>query len=166
MVYCNAIVAPNAYIKNNIGKLVPNYKFYDQDFHSLMPHRRLVYYIIDTIFSIFYQALLLDPSQVHRPEPAFEEYNAFHNLKPGEALDNIGREKETFRDFNVDESMMHVRDTYRNMHTQQTVASGKDMVCEIKKNWFSLAGSQERLFPCYFTVKPVLYVEFHSHSPD
>ena len=52
---------------------------------------------------------------------------------------------------------MHVRDTYRNMHTQQTVASGKDMVCEMKNNRFSLiAGSQERLFPCYFTVKPVL----------
>jgi hypothetical protein len=32
MVHCNAIVASNVYVKNNIGKLVPNYKFYDVNY--------------------------------------------------------------------------------------------------------------------------------------
>ena len=75
-----------------------------------------------------FKALLLDPSLVHRPEPIFDEYNEFHNLKPVDTIDNIGKEKETFRDFKVDESMAYVRETYRNMHTKQTVAFGKEMV--------------------------------------
>ena len=73
----------------------------------------------------------MDPSQLHRPEPVFDEYNLCHNLKPAKTLDNVGKEEETFRDFNVDESMAYVRETYRKMHTEQTVASGKEMVNEI-----------------------------------
>ena len=53
----------------------------------------------------------------------------FHNLKPAKTLDNVGKEEEKFRDYNVDESMAYVRETYRKMHTEQTVASGKEMVC-------------------------------------
>ncbi|XP_028396609.1 inositol oxygenase-like [Dendronephthya gigantea] len=79
------------------------------------------------------QALLCDPSQVHRPEAIYDEYNEFHQLKPGKSLENVGKDTEAFRDFNVDESMAHVRETYRNMHTKQTVALGKEM----REKWLS-----------------------------
>ena len=83
-----------------------------------------------TVYLLF-QALLLDPSQIHRPEPIYDKYNEFHQLKPGIALENVGKDTEAFRDFNVDESMAHVRETYKNMHTKQTVALGKEMVRKI-----------------------------------
>ena len=73
----------------------------------------------------------MDPSQIHRPEPVFDEYNAFHNFKPSEeCIENIGKEKEKFRDYDVDESMAHVRETYKDMHIEQTVAKGKELVCK------------------------------------
>ena len=56
-------------------------------------------------------------------------------MKPDETLDNVGKDEETFRDYNVDESLAYVRETYRKMHTEQTVASGKEM----RKQWLSFS---------------------------
>ena len=76
-------------------------------------------------FIPFIKVTLNDPSQVYRPEPKYEEYNIFHNLK-AEIPKDIGKEKEQFRTY--DKENVTLWEVYQNMHTKQTVSLGKEMV--------------------------------------
>ncbi|XP_046841430.1 inositol oxygenase-like [Xenia sp. Carnegie-2017] len=82
-----------------------------------------------------HQVFIPDPSQLHRPETLYEEYNTLHQLKPvAKSLEDVGKDVETFRNYDVNDSMAYVRETYRKMHTEQTVEKGEQM----RKEWLSL----------------------------
>lgn len=67
---------------------------------------------------------MVDPSQVHRPEEAYNEYNEF-------IISRTNKAEGDFRNYEVNLQTDQVRLTYTLMHENQTLDFVKQKVSEI-----------------------------------
>lgn len=84
-------------------------------------------YVLCIVFLLFafsspLQVVILDPSQIHRPEENYKEYNDF-------IVSRTDKSDNDFRNFNVNLQTDVVYNTYALMHKNQTLDFVKRKVC-------------------------------------
>ncbi|XP_001627623.2 inositol oxygenase [Nematostella vectensis] len=89
------------------------------------------------------QIVLTDPSQLHRPEEQYQEFN-----KKKKEISRKDKSKEEFRNYNINLQTDVVRETYKLMHKYQTV----EFVQQKIKKWGSLSKTEMTVMEAVFML--------------
>ncbi|XP_031570426.1 inositol oxygenase-like [Actinia tenebrosa] len=90
------------------------------------------------------QIELIDPSQIYRPEEAFDEYNR----EKTKLISRTNKDQEDFRNYEENLNTDAVRKTYTLMHTYQTMDFVKDKIAK----WGSLSQTRMPVMEAIFML--------------